>query len=198
MPIEVRETGRGNTIEIDAANAAQSGKVTVAGSGNHLRIERLHSAGHFHIEISGGARVVIGADCALGNLFIHADRQARLEIGPDSAFNGQTRLMLHETASLRIGRACLFAGEVEVTVSDMHSLIDTRTGERTNPAKDIVIGDRVWIGQRAMILKGAKIGAGAAIGAGSVVTGEIPGNCVAAGVPCRVLHTDRTWRFDLL
>ena len=197
MPIEVSETGSGNTIDIDPGNHALSGKVFVSGDGNRLRIERQHSAGHFHIEIAGGASVVIRAGCALGNLFIHADRRAQVEIGRETAFNGQVRLLLHETANLRIGSSCLFAGEVDVTVSDMHSVVDTRTGRRTNPAEDIVIGDRVWIGQRAMILKGARIGAGSVIGASSVVTREIPEDCVAAGNPCRVVRTDRTWSFDL-
>lgn len=38
-----------------------------------------------------------------------------------------------------------------------------------------------------MVLKGARIGDNAVVGAGSVVTSDVPGNAVAAGVPARVV-----------
>ena len=53
-------------------------------------------------------------------------------------------------------------------------------------ARPIVIGDGAWIGAVAIVLPGVTIGDGAVIGAGSVVTGDIPGNCLAVGQPCRV------------
>lgn len=55
-------------------------------------------------------------------------------------------------------------------------------------AAPVTIGDNCWIGGSVTILAGAKIGSGCVIGAGSVVTGEIPDNCVAYGVPCRVVR----------
>ena len=39
-----------------------------------------------------------------------------------------------------------------------------------------------------IILPGIKIRAGSVIGAGSVVTRDIPPNCVAVGNPCRVMR----------
>jgi maltose O-acetyltransferase len=56
-------------------------------------------------------------------------------------------------------------------------------------AKPITIGDNVWIGASVVIVPGIEIGANVTIGAGSVVTRDIPPNCVAAGNPCRVLRT---------
>ena len=50
------------------------------------------------------------------------------------------------------------------------------------------IADDVWIGAGVKINKGVRIGAHSVIGAGSVVTRDIPGDSVAAGVPCRVLR----------
>lgn len=49
----------------------------------------------------------------------------------------------------------------------------------------ITIGDNCWIAGDVKILAGAKIGSGCVIGAGSVVTGEIPDNFLAYGVPCK-------------
>lgn len=49
----------------------------------------------------------------------------------------------------------------------------------------VTIGDNCWIAGNVTVLAGAKIGSGCVIGAGSVVTGEIPPDTLAYGVPCR-------------
>jgi acetyltransferase-like isoleucine patch superfamily enzyme len=51
----------------------------------------------------------------------------------------------------------------------------------------VTIEDDVWIGAQCIILKGVTIGARSIIGAGSVVTKDIPADCVAAGNPCRII-----------
>ena len=55
------------------------------------------------------------------------------------------------------------------------------------PSAPIVIDDDVWIGARCQILKGVHIGARSIIAAGSIVTKDVPADCVAAGVPAKVL-----------
>jgi len=56
---------------------------------------------------------------------------------------------------------------------------------------DIVVEDGVWIGASAIILQGVRIGRGAVIAAGSVVTRDIPADCIAGGTPARVLRQRR-------
>ena len=53
-------------------------------------------------------------------------------------------------------------------------------------AELITLGNDVWIGYGCIVLPGVNIGGGAVIGAGSVVTKDIPANCMAAGNPCTV------------
>lgn len=53
----------------------------------------------------------------------------------------------------------------------------------------IVIGDNVWIGANSVILDGVTIGNRSIIGAGSIVTKDIPSDCVAVGNPCRVIKS---------
>ena len=53
--------------------------------------------------------------------------------------------------------------------------------------KPVTIGKNCWITSRCVILPGANIGDNVVIGAGSVVTGNIPSNCFAAGNPCRFI-----------
>jgi acetyltransferase-like isoleucine patch superfamily enzyme len=52
------------------------------------------------------------------------------------------------------------------------------------------------LGHGTIVLPGARIGRNVAVGANSVVTGDLPDHCVAAGVPARVLrqHIDGEWR----
>lgn len=53
----------------------------------------------------------------------------------------------------------------------------------------ITVGNNVYFGYRTIILPGVKIGDNVIIGAGSVVTKDIPSNCVAVGVPCKPVKT---------
>lgn len=55
------------------------------------------------------------------------------------------------------------------------------------PERPVSIGDGSWLGHGVVVLPGACIGRHVVIGANSVVTGMIPDNSVAAGVPARVI-----------
>lgn len=56
-------------------------------------------------------------------------------------------------------------------------------------ARPVVIRDNAWIGGGCIILPGVTVGENSVVGAGSVVTRDVPDNCVAAGNPCRVLRS---------
>lgn len=53
----------------------------------------------------------------------------------------------------------------------------------------ITVGDNVYIGINCTLLPGVTIGSNVVIGAGSVVTRDVPDNCVAAGVPARIVKS---------
>jgi maltose O-acetyltransferase len=53
---------------------------------------------------------------------------------------------------------------------------------------EINIGDNCWIASNVTVCGGVTIGDGCVIGAGSVVTRDIPANCIAVGNPCKVLR----------
>ena len=53
-------------------------------------------------------------------------------------------------------------------------------------ALPIRIGDNCWFGANVSVLQGVTIGSGCVIAAGSVVTSDLPENCMAAGVPAAV------------
>lgn len=188
-----------NIIDVaEAAGYADAIHWQVGGGGNLLRIGCPSSARNVRLHLLGNAHVEIGAGCVLGALFVHAAPGSRVIVGDNVGFNGHVRLLLHEARSIVIGSGCLISGNVDITVSDMHSIVDAVSGKRVNPPADVSISERVWIGQNATILKGANIGADCVIGASAVVTGTIPANCVAAGNPARVVRQGIRWRHKLI
>jgi acetyltransferase-like isoleucine patch superfamily enzyme len=193
--LDIRNHGINN--QIDIADGV-TGTLVIRGNGNAIRIERPHSCTNLYVELGNDNHVAIGAGCSLGSLFIYAADNARVEVGARTGFNGVIRLLLHEPRAIRIGADSLFGGPTDLTVSDMHSIVDAKTGKRLNRPRDIHVGEHVWIGQNCIVLKGADIGKSTIIGAGSVVTGVIPAEVVAAGHPARVLREGVTWDFALL
>lgn len=55
--------------------------------------------------------------------------------------------------------------------------------------KPITIGNNVYIGVDCKILPGVNIGNNVVIGAGSIVTKNVPDDCVVAGVPARKIKS---------
>lgn len=101
--------------------------------------------------------------------------------------------------SITIGNNVNIGGDCLIMDSDSHPHdYMKRRGEfavevglekylETIPCAPIVIEDDVWIGARCQVLKGVRIGARSIIAAGSIVTKDVPADCVAAGVPANVV-----------
>lgn len=54
---------------------------------------------------------------------------------------------------------------------------------------DTIIGERCLIGIGAFIMPGITIGDQVIVGAGSVVTKDVPSNCIVAGNPAKIIKT---------
>ena len=89
-----------------------------------------------------------------------------------------------------IGRNSHIAREAVIRDYDGHYIEDV--SYRT--AKPVIIGDNVWIGYRAMILKGVTIGNNSIVAANSVVTKDVPPNCIVAGNPAKIIRNNINWR----
>lgn len=53
----------------------------------------------------------------------------------------------------------------------------------------IIIGNNVFIGSHSIFLPGVKIGNNVVIATGSIISKNIPDNCVVAGVPARIIKS---------
>jgi len=56
--------------------------------------------------------------------------------------------------------------------------------------EEVIIGDDVAVGCGTIINKGVRMGKGSVIGSGAVLTKDIPGYSIAAGVPCRMIKKE--------
>lgn len=113
---------------------------------------------------------------------------AVVEIGDNSGLSGVT---IYARESVKIGNNCRVGANTKIFDNDFHPVDPTLRLEASNKnmkVKPVIIGDNVFIGCNSIILKGTTIGANTTIGAGSVVSGNIPANCVAAGNPAKVIR----------
>jgi maltose O-acetyltransferase len=147
--------------------------------------------------ISGRGRVQFGL-CNFGvwpspyylNGYIHIEAReetARIDI-EDGVWINNNAVIIAERCSIRISANTLIGTEFTVYDSDFHDLHPNRRQSGTHECAPVIIGHNVFIGSRVTVLKGVTIGNNSIIASGSIVSASIPENCIAAGVPARVIR----------
>jgi acetyltransferase-like isoleucine patch superfamily enzyme len=118
---------------------------------------------------------------------------AEIVIGDDSGLSGA---VICSAVSVRLGKRCLIGADCMIFDTDFHNHAardENGVYRRHSPpdwpniSTGVHIGDDVFLGTRTIVSKGASIGDGSIIAAGSVVTGFIPPNSIAGGIPAKVL-----------
>ena len=114
----------------------------------------------------------------------HCDHGHGISIGEGTFVNYNCTML--DGGRIRIGRHCQIGPNCQFyTPNHPHDHIERR--KPIESTKPITIGDDCWLGGGVIVLPGVTIGARSNIGAGSVVTKDIPEDCVAVGNPCRVI-----------
>jgi len=123
------------------------------------------------------------------NLVIRApfycDYGINLHLGDNVYMN--LNCVILDCAKVTIGNNTMFGPDVKIFTAAHPIDAQKRISDGFDIAKEIVIGNNVWIGGGAIVNPGVTIGDNAVIGSGSVVTKNIPSNCVAVGNPCKVI-----------
>ena len=89
---------------------------------------------------------------------------------------------------IRIGNDCQIGPNVQL-ITALHPLEAEPRRNKWEAAKEITIGNNVWLGAGVIVLPGVTIGDNSVVGAGSIVTKDIPSYSLAVGSPARVVRT---------
>ena len=115
-------------------------------------------------------------------------RKIGVEVGEKTAFMEPNINCVDITSPqfISIGNNVCVSGGVRILAHDYsYSVPAYAFGEAYRSQMKTVIGNNVFVGAGSIILMGCAIGDNTIIGAGSVCKGEIQGNSVYAGNPCK-------------
>lgn len=115
----------------------------------------------------------------------HCDYGCHISIGEN--FYSNYDCIIIDVCDVKIGNNVFFGPRVGLYTAG-HPIDAEVRNTMLEFGKPITIGDSVWFGGNVVVTPGVTIGSNVVIGAGSVVTKDIPDNCVAVGNPCRVLR----------
>jgi acetyltransferase-like isoleucine patch superfamily enzyme len=170
--------------------------VTFLGSNNRIiatdgtRVRKLRVA----FDCDNGT-LVLGANTTVGPLSmnIRIGQDGTVRVGDNVSTTDICIISAVEGSTVSFGNDVMIASGNQFRADDGHPIFDVRTEKRVNPAKDIIIGNHVWMAAGACALGGAQVGDGSVIGFRSLVSGRIPNNVVAVGSPARVVRRNIAW-----
>ena len=113
---------------------------------------------------------------------IYSDFGRNIKLGRNVFIN--SGCCFQDQGGIELGDGCMIGHQVVIATLN-HDLMPERRASMI-PAK-VTLGRNVWVGAHATILPGVTIGDNSVVAAGAVVTKDVPANCVAAGVPARVV-----------
>jgi acetyltransferase-like isoleucine patch superfamily enzyme len=147
-----------------------------------------HFSSYSHVRQVRRLQLGDGVSMAPNVSFRNAER---ISIGAGSHIGEHSVIWAgNSTGRVVIGAKCLFAPNVTVTASN-YGIVqgDVAIMDQPKDERDVVIGDGAWLGANAVVLAGVTIGEGAVVAAGAVVTRDLPAQCIAGGVPAKVIGT---------
>ncbi len=170
-------------------------------TGNGIRHGSYRIVGTPYINVAGGGRIVIGNNLGMNNgmmanqIGYNTPCVLRAEGGSITIGNNvgmSQTVLIAKGADISIGDNVKMGGGVKIYTTDFHCLDymkrrDPSVDLKERKCEPVNIGDDCFIGAGVFVLKGVTIGPRTIIGAGSVVTKDIPADCIAAGNPCRVI-----------
>lgn len=194
----VKKNDRGeNNVLVNNGLVLKKCKIEFFGNDNIVIIGNKSKVKNVHIKIEGNNhKIEIGENCILNksNLWVE-DNNCKIIIGNKTTTEGVHFGAVENNSKIIIGEDCMFAHGIELITTDSHSIIDLNTNTRINRAKDIKIGNHVWIGAYVKILKGVAISDNTVVGTGTILSKSYKeNNVIIAGVPGIIVRDKITWK----
>lgn len=145
-------------------------------------------------------QVVIGDHCWFRGRII-AQTNGRVLLKPYSQIGANTDIF--SVNKVEIGSYTAIAPNVVICDNNNHPISPKKRMEmralppghdlklwKHSVSAPIIIGENCWIGTNVRICKGVTIGDNSIVAACSVVTKDVPANCIVAGNPAKIVKTD--------
>ncbi|WP_275788728.1 acyltransferase [Pararhizobium gei] len=190
----VKQQGKDNQLDIDPTVRGAGAVITITGDNNHISIGPGVNLNTTKIMIRGSNCVVSIRERSRfknGVLYL-TDSGTEFYCGVGTSWESG-HILVQERCKITLGDDCMLSNGIMIRTSDSHGIFDMDTRELVNPARDVSVGDHVWIGNGARLNKGVSIDKGSIIAQLSVVSGQIEANCVAAGIPAKVIRRGVVW-----
>ncbi len=167
---------------------------------NHIVFDKTIPANikvHFYGE---GNFLKIGKNISVEYLEIYFGNRGGCVLENDVSIQ-QAVCRISESA-LRLGEGCMLSSGIMILTHDEHHIFDSRTHNRVNCAKDVIVENQVWVGYRATLLGGTHIGTGSIVGTGTVTSSHFGDHVAIGGCPAKIIREnvcwskDSTWYFD--
>ncbi len=195
---KVRRIIYGDNNTVNYNNAMLSSVVfDINGDNNNIEIMEGCTLNNVTFYVRGNNhRILIERHCRFkrgGNIWFE-DHDCSLIIREGSTFEDVHLALTEPYSQITIGRDCMFAYDIDVRTGDSHSVISQESGERINYAKNVSIGNHVWVAAHAIVLKGVSIPDNSIVGTGSVVTRSFDKRGILiGGNPAKQLKEGITW-----
>lgn len=112
--------------------------------------------------------------------------KGKIIIGKDSTVNQFS--VIRAYGDIIIGHGVRIAPNVKIlAINHIFEDKNKMIWEQGLNGKGITIEDDCWIGAGSIVLDGVKIGKRVIVAAGSIVTKDIPSNCIVAGNPAKII-----------
>lgn len=194
--IEIQDLGKNNTVNINEKSLFKNCLIKFVDNNSIITIGKNCRLSGLNIVVRNNSVLHIHDGCRITGMITCKDN-SKLVIQKNMRVTGRLGCHAVEGSNITIGEDCLIA-KARIRTSDMHSIIDLTTNKRINIAADITIGNHVWLCEDTYIGKGVSIADNVVIGAKSIVTKDIEANCIAAGVPAKVIKRNITWDYNLI
>ena len=193
----VKIRGDRNAVRHSSSALIKTSTIHINGNNNQVIVGDNSSLESVSVVINGSGHCLqIGAGCTIrGCAFVLEDDNCTISIGDMTSVEHHSHIAAVEPHStVTIGNDCMLSSWVDIRTTDSHSIIDQKTQTRINFARDIVIGDHVWIGMQVLILKGVRIGRDSVVAARSICTKHAPEGTLIGGAPAHEIKNNISWK----